>query len=347
MYRVRTGIAAAKEYAMAHTATRPPEVGLVLPHWTALPAGAPYWLTTELPAPQPDWTSFAALARQAEAVGFDSLWTVDQLLYRMDAIDAQYGIESPTPGVPGPDIGFWECWSVLAALAAVTERVTIGSMVTCSSYRPPALLAKIAATVDDISGGRVILGIGAGAIEEEHLSHGMRWDHRVSRFAEAIEIIHALLKDGTVDFHGDYYQITNGELLPRPARPGGPPILIGSEIHGPRMLDLTARYADIWIAWLAGGRSDPDLVPPMREAIDAACRSVGRDPASLKRSLTIGVAIGGRSIYGTEPLTGTPDQIAEGIRAFHREGIDLINIWLNPMTSEGIDVMAEVLHRLR
>jgi alkanesulfonate monooxygenase SsuD/methylene tetrahydromethanopterin reductase-like flavin-dependent oxidoreductase (luciferase family) len=264
MYRVRTGIAAAKEYAMAHTATRPPEVGLVLPHWTALPAGAPYWLTTELPAPQPDWTSFAALARQAEAVGFDSLWTVDQLLYRMDAIDAQYGIESPTPGVPGPDMGFWECWSVLAALAAVIERVEIGSMVTCSSYRPPALLAKIAATVDDISGGRVILGIGAGAIEEEHWSHGMRWDHRVSRFAEAIAIIHALLKEGTVDFHGEYYQITNGELLPRPTRLGGPPILIGSEIHGPRMLDLPARWAAARIRTSFRQCARPSMLPAAR-----------------------------------------------------------------------------------
>ena len=298
------------------------EVGLVLPHWTALPAGYPSWLTTELPSAQPDWPSVLALARQAEAAGFDSLWTVDQLLYRMDAIDAQFGMESPTPGIPGPDMGFWECWSVLAALAAVTERV------------------------DDISGGRVILGLGAGAIEEEHYSHGMRWDHRVSRFAEAIEIIHALLRRGTVDFNGEYYRIAKGELLPRPARPGGPPIMVGALGLGPRMLDLTARYADIWTAWIGGGRSHPDRVPPLRAAVDAACRAVGRDPVTLKRSLAIGVAVGGRGTDGAEPLTGTADQIAEGISAFHREGIDLIVIWLNPITSEGIEHMAEVLHRL-
>jgi probable F420-dependent oxidoreductase len=331
---------------MASLPDRDLEVGLILPTWTALPPDSQYWLSLELPFEKPNWTSFLALARQAEAAGFTSLWTFDQLLYRMDAIDAQYGLESPTPGVPGPDAGFWECWSVLAALAAVTQRVEIGSMVTCSSYRNPALLAKIAATVDDISGGRVILGIGAGGMEEEHASHGMRWDHRVSRFAEAIEIIHALLKTGTVDFDGEYYQITNGELLPRPARPGGPPILIGALEAGPRMMDLAARYADIWTGWIGFGRSHPDSVPPLRDAVDAACRAVERDPATLKRSLAIGVAVGGRGIPGTEPLTGTPDQMAESLRAFHREGIDHIAIWLNPMTSEGIEAMAEVIHRL-
>jgi alkanesulfonate monooxygenase SsuD/methylene tetrahydromethanopterin reductase-like flavin-dependent oxidoreductase (luciferase family) len=331
---------------MAQAATRPLEVGLVLPHWTALPADSQYWLTTELPTAQPDWPTFAGLARQAEAAGFDSLWTVDQLLLRMDALDAQFGSESPTPGIPGPSVGMWECWSVLAGLTAVTERVAIGSMVTCSSYRNPALLAKIVATIDDISSGRVILGIGAGAMEEEHYSHGMRLDHRVSRFAEAIEIIHALLRHGTVDFAGEYYRIVNGELLPRPARPGGPPILIGALEHGPRMPELAARYADIWTAWIGAGRSHPDRVPPLREAVDAACRAIGRDPATLRRSLTIGVTVAGRSIPGADPLTGTADQIADGLRSFHREGIDLLNIWLNPMTSEGIGEMAEVLHRL-
>jgi alkanesulfonate monooxygenase SsuD/methylene tetrahydromethanopterin reductase-like flavin-dependent oxidoreductase (luciferase family) len=259
---------------MASLPDRDLEVGLILPTWTALPPDSQYWLSLELPFEKPNWTSFLALARQAEAAGFTSLWTFDQLLYRMDAIDAQYGLESPTPGVPGPDAGFWECWSVLAALAAVTQRVEIGSMVTCSSYRNPALLAKIAATVDDISGGRVILGIGAGGMEEEHASHGMRWDHRVSRFAEAIEIIHALLKTGTVDFDGEYYQITNGELLPRPARPGGPPILIGALEAGPRMMDLAARYADIWTGWIGFGRSHPDW----NRAPDWHARSDGGKP---------------------------------------------------------------------
>jgi alkanesulfonate monooxygenase SsuD/methylene tetrahydromethanopterin reductase-like flavin-dependent oxidoreductase (luciferase family) len=322
----------------------PLEVGLVLPHWTELPRGSGYWWATGTPSPLPNWSSLVALARQAEAAGFDSLWTVDQLLLRMDALDAQFGSESPTPGTPGPSVGMWECWSVLAGLAAVTECVAIGSMVTCSSYRNPALLARIVATVDDISGGRVIFGIGAGAMEEGHYSHGMRWDHRVSRFAEAIEIIHSLLRRGRVDFTGEYYRIVNGELLPRPTRPG-PPIPIGAQEHGPRMLDLAARYANVWTAWIGAGRSHPDRVPPLRDAVDAACWTAGRDPATLRRSVTIGVAVAGRTIAASKPLTGTAAQIADGLRGFHREGIDLVNIWLNPMTSEGIEHMAEVLHR--
>jgi alkanesulfonate monooxygenase SsuD/methylene tetrahydromethanopterin reductase-like flavin-dependent oxidoreductase (luciferase family) len=331
---------------MAHGPTRPLEVGLILPHWTALPAGSPWWWATETPTPNPDWPTLLALARQAEAVGFDSLWTIDHLLVPMDPPDPRHQWPPGTEPVPDAAMGVWESWSVLAALAACTERVALGPMVSCSNFRHPAVLARIAATVDDISGGRVILGIGAGDIEEEHYSHGLRWDYRVSRFAEAIEIIHGLLRDGRIDFAGQYHQLTGGELKPRPHRDGGPPILIGALGHGQRMLDLVARYADIWTAWLAHKRAHPDVIPPLRDAVDAACRAVGRDPATLRRSVTIGVAVAGRVIAESEPLTGTPQQIADGLRAFHQEGIDLVNVWLNPMTAEGVDEMAEVLHHL-
>jgi alkanesulfonate monooxygenase SsuD/methylene tetrahydromethanopterin reductase-like flavin-dependent oxidoreductase (luciferase family) len=328
---------------MSRAATRPLGVGLVLPHWTALPREVPHWFATELPRDVPRWSDLLALARQAEAVGCDALWLVDHFLFRWADVHVQYGDEVEPELAAAPPVGVWECWSLLAALAATTERVALGSIVTCTGYRNPALLAKMADTLDEISGGRLILGLGAGDFEAEHRRFGMRWDHRVGRFAEALAIIHPLLRRGRVDFAGAYYAARDCELRPRGPRPQGPPILIGALAHGPRMLDLTARYADVWNGWVAGGRSHPDAVPPLREAVDAACRAVGRDPATLGRTLTIGVAFGGRTIWGGEPVTGSPEEIAATFRGFAREGIDQVQVWLNPMTAEGVEQLGAVL----
>jgi alkanesulfonate monooxygenase SsuD/methylene tetrahydromethanopterin reductase-like flavin-dependent oxidoreductase (luciferase family) len=112
------------------------------------------------------------------------------------------------------------------------------------------------------------------------------------------------------------------------------------------MLDLPARYADVWNGWVAGGRSHPDVVPPLREAVDAACRAVGRDPATLRRTLAVGVAFGGRTIWDAEPITGSTDEVAEVFRGFAREGIDHLQVYLNPATAEGIEQLAAVLERL-
>ena len=122
--------------------------------------------------------------------------------------------------------------------------------------------------------------------------------------------------------------------------------MIGALGHGPRMLDLVARYADVWSGWIANGRSHPDVVPPLREAVDTACLKTGRDPASLVRALAVGVAFGGRTIWGTEPLTGSSPKIAEAFRAFAREGIDHLQVWLNPATAEGVNQLTEVLNLL-
>jgi hypothetical protein len=112
------------------------------------------------------------------------------------------------------------------------------------------------------------------------------------------------------------------------------------------MLELVARYADVWNGWLVNGRSHPDLVPPLREAVDTACMKAGRDPTTLGRTLTVGVAFGGRVSWGTEPLTGSAAEIAKAFRAFAREGIDHLQVWLNPATAEGVDQLAEVLNLL-
>src|ERR687893_2015533 len=179
----------------------------------------------------PRWSDLAAIARRAEEVGFDSLWVQDHLLFR-------YPDQEPE----GP----WESFSLLAALAAVTSRVELGTLVTCVSYRNPALTAKIADTIDEISGGRLILGLGAGWHEPEYAAFGFPYDHRVSRFEEALQIITALLRTGHVDFQGAYYTARDCELRPRGPRPEGPPILVGGS--GERMLRIAARYADAWNA---------------------------------------------------------------------------------------------------
>ena len=287
----------------------------------------------------PRWSDLAAMARLAEDIGFDSVWFVDHLIYRddMTTLDQQ---------------GVWECWSILAALAAVTSRVELGSLVTPTSFRNPALLAKIADTVDEISGGRVILGLGAGYHEAEYRAFGFPHDHRASRFEEAFTIIRSLLREGHVDFEGRYYSARECELRPRGPRGrplgSGPPLMIGSK--GERMLRITLPHVDIWNAWLSGSRSHPDQVAPLRELVDAACQAIGRDPATLQRSVSIMVDQTGTREIGpsmkpdaAEPLSGSPEEIAAGLRAFAAEGINHLQLYLVPNTLASVERFAAVL----
>src|SRR4051794_15493371 len=159
------------------------------------------------------WPEYLAMARRAEEVGFDSLWLGDHLLYRL---------------ADGSSRGPWEVWTMLAGLAAATSRIRLGPLVASTAFHAPAMLAKLASTVDEISGGRLILGLGAGWNDTEFKAFGFPFDHRIDRFEEAFTIIRTLLREGAIDFQGQYYEARDCELLPRPARPGGPPILIGS-----------------------------------------------------------------------------------------------------------------------
>ena len=284
------------------------------------------------------WADYVAMAQTAEGMGFDSVWFVDHLLYREGATT-----ESPQ--------GVRECWSVLAGLAAVTSRVELAPLVSCTSYRNPAMLAKIADTVDEMSDGRLILALGAGWHEPEYRAFGFPFDHRYSRFEEALTIIYHLLRDGRVDFAGTYYTARDCELLPRGPRPQGPPIMLGTT--GPKMLRLTARYADQWNVWLAGRRSDPAEVPPLRAAVDAACQTEGRDPRTLERTVSIMVDMEGRRAIPASmnpdtavPVTGSPEEIAAAIRAFAAEGITHLQLYLLPNTLETLRAFAPVLRLL-
>ena len=264
------------------------------------------------------WTDLSAFAERAEALGFDSLWVPDHLLIRW---------QEQTRGI-------WECWSLLAALAAVTRRVELGSLVACTAFRSPALLAKLADTVDEISEGRLIVGLGAGWDGPEHRAFDIKSDHRVDRFEEALQIIVPLLRTGRVDFVGKYYQARDCELLPRGPRPGGPPILIGAK--GPRMLGLAATYADLWNA--EGPVQRPEEIRSRQAAGDAACSAVGRDPATLGRSTSVVV-----KLPQVQEQDGQHEEIARMLRNYAQEGLSHVQLWLMPNTIASLEWFAPVL----
>jgi alkanesulfonate monooxygenase SsuD/methylene tetrahydromethanopterin reductase-like flavin-dependent oxidoreductase (luciferase family) len=269
------------------------------------------------------------MALRAEEVGFDSVWVEDHLLLRPEGQEPQ---------------GLWECWSIVAALAAVTSRVEIGTYVACTAFRNPALLAKMADTVDEISGGRLIFGLGAGWNETDFSAFGFPFENLASRFEEALTIARTLLRDGWIDYEGAYYSARDCELRPRGPRQSGPPILVGAS--GPRMLDITARSADAW----NGACNTAEGYAPLRERVDAACVAAGREPSTLERTVAVLVDFtDGRGIPSSfnpsrlPPLSGTPEQLAGTLRALAAAGVSHAQITTLPMTLDSIDAFAPVL----
>lgn len=318
-YQPSTKDTVTKADAVLHP-KRPLKVGINLP-------------TTEgaLAGKTARWADLLAFAQQAETLGFDSLWVPDHLLLRW---------QEQTHGI-------WECWSLLAALAAVTHRVELGSLVACTAFRNPALLAKMADTIDEISGGRLIVGLGAGWDGPEHRAFDIKSDHRVDRFEEALQIIVPLLRTGRVDFAGTYYQARECELLPRGSRPGGPPILIGAK--GPRMLSLAATYADLWNA--EGPVQGPEEISSRRPAADAACIAVGRDPVTLGRSASVVINLSMGQSWQRSSAQGqqrppSPEEIAETLCGYAREGLSHVQLWLVPNTIASLEWFRPVLDLL-
>jgi alkanesulfonate monooxygenase SsuD/methylene tetrahydromethanopterin reductase-like flavin-dependent oxidoreductase (luciferase family) len=279
------------------------------------------------------WSDLREMAQLGEAIGVDSLWVTDHLIHR-----------DPGEEPRGP----WECWSLLSALAAVTEKPEIGTLVLCTAFRNPTLLAKMADTVEEISGGRLILGIGAGWNKPEYDAFGYPFDHRTDRFAEAIAIIAGLLRDGHIDFEGTYYEARDCELRPRGPRPNGPPIVVGASNAGPRMLDMTARYADEWNTWFSSTGNTVEGLLPLLEKVDAACDAAGRDPKTLERSAAVIVEVGPHepSSMTGPPLAGSPAEIAASLRAHADAGLSHVQVWLEPNTPAGIEAFAPVLEEL-
>ena len=282
------------------------------------------------------WSELRRMAASAERIGVDSLWVGDHLLYRGDG---------------RPERGPWEAWSTLAALAAVTERVEIGPLVAATSFHNPAMLAKKAATVDEISGGRLILGLGAGWNEAEYRAFGFPFDERVSRFEEAFTIIRTLLGEGYVDFAGRFHEARDLPLVPPPARPGGPPLMVGS--IGPRMLSITLRHVHAWNAWGPWFGNSVAGYGPLRERIDAACRTVGRDPAEVERTVALIVALPGALGRGSsvseeefDPIPGDAETLARTLTAFAQLGVAHVQLVLDPITVESIAALEPTLAAL-
>ncbi len=277
------------------------------------------------------YDTIRAVAQQAETDGFDSIWLADHLFYR-------------PPGEPTR--GIWEGWTMLSALAEATRRVEIGTLVLNNSSRNPAILAKMATTVDEVSHGRLILGIGAGWNEPEYPAFGLPFDHRVDRLEEALQILKPLLRDGQVDFAGTYYQARNCEIVPRGPRPAGPPLLVGGE--GPRMLRLTAQYADLWNTGYLG---QPETMAEPLARIEAACREVGRDPATLGITALIGLWFPDlqpkQPSFLDKPLTGTVQEIAAAMRGYADLGVPHIIFQCEPYTQESLRRLTEALHLYR
>jgi alkanesulfonate monooxygenase SsuD/methylene tetrahydromethanopterin reductase-like flavin-dependent oxidoreductase (luciferase family) len=267
--------------------------------------------------PPPNWSSIRDQARAAEDAGLDLVALEDALLYEPES----------------SNLGVWEGVTVAAAIAAATSTIGIAHAVINSPYRYPGRVAAIANTLDEISAGRYTLGIGAGNTPDDYPRFGIDADPRYSRFAEAIEIIHGLLKNGRMSFDGDYYRVRDAELPLRGPRVGGPPIAIAA--GKPRMMLLAARFGDEW-NWWTTEPDDPGEVEPLVEQLERTCADIGRDPATLRRSLDI----------FSVTATGSREETAEKLLRFAAIGFDEVRCDLNPADGkshfDAIDWMAEV-----
>lgn len=277
------------------------------------------------------WSEIKQTAQLVEELGFDSIWVYDHLLYR---------------NKKGETTGIWEGWSMLTAMAAVTSRVELGTLVACNSFRNPALLAKMAHTVDEISGGRLILGLGAGWNEPEYSAFGFPFDHKADRFEEALQIIHPLLKKGYVDFEGKYYQAKNCEISPKSPRVEGIPLLIGAFM--PRMMNLTAQYADMWNAcYMSIPRSTEK---PLR-ALKKACKEMKRDINSIQKTFLIHLAfpdlLGWEKDKKRGTLSGKDEEIAQTLKGYDELGTSHLMFHLSPSTFEGYKRLGKALEIFR
>ena len=274
----------------------------------------------------PAWPTIRSFVALAEAHAIDSVWMFDHFFNK-----------EPDAPIQGQH----EAWTIVSAIAAVTERVEIGTLVLCTSFRSPALVAKMAVTADEVSGGRVILGLGAGWHDPEYEAFGFPNDHRVDRFEEALGIIVPLLRGETVTFGGRYEEVRDAVLAPAPSR--NIPVLVAA--FGQRMLRLTARHADAWnTAWY--GEPDDQLREQLA-AFDAMLAAEGRSRASVAR--TVGMTVCDPAVAVTDDdrddpsFSGSVDELARAIDGYEALGIDHLIILLQPLIEASLDRLALAL----
>ena len=275
----------------------------------------------------PEWPIVRSFARAAEAHGLDSVWMFDHFFYRP---------------ATGPIEGQHEAWTIVSAVAAATQRVEIGTLVLCATFRSPALVAKMAASADDVSGGRLILGLGAGWHDPEYDAFGFAKDHRVDRFEEVLQIVCPLLRGETVTIEGRYHEVHDAALAPAPGR--RIPVLVAA--FGPRMLRLAARHADAWnTAWY--GTPD-DRLGERLAAFEAAVEAEGRDAGTISRTVGVTVRDPEHPVSGNDDsedtsFSGSVDELAGVIDAYADLGIDHLILVLQPMTEASLDRLARAV----
>jgi alkanesulfonate monooxygenase SsuD/methylene tetrahydromethanopterin reductase-like flavin-dependent oxidoreductase (luciferase family) len=277
--------------------------------------------------PTPRFADMLEVARHAEAAGLDGLWFADHFIMQ-------------TPPGEGEIRGVWEAYPLMAGIAAGSSRITLGVHVTCLGWRNPIIVTKMSEVIDEISGGRFVLGVGAGWHKPEYDMFGFPWDHRVSRFEDAIRIIGPLLREGKVDYEGRFFQARNAVNEPRGPRAaeGGPPILFGSS--GQRMMALMAEFGD---AWNTNWHSSAADAVPLIEAMERACEEAGRDPATMVKTVGCPIAVDRAFGRRANPITGSAEQIAESLQAFRDLGFRHLVAGLDPSTPDGIERFAEVV----
>jgi alkanesulfonate monooxygenase SsuD/methylene tetrahydromethanopterin reductase-like flavin-dependent oxidoreductase (luciferase family) len=274
------------------------------------------------------WPEYLAMARAAEEVGFDSIWLGDHLLYRGDGREER-----------GP----LEVWTLLAALAAVTERATIGPLVACASFHPPGLIAKMAATVDEVSGGRLVLGLGAGWNETEYRAFGLPYDHRVSRFEESFEIVRRMLAGERATLEGRFWSADDLVLLPSPGR--RIPLMIGS--NGERMLSIALPHVNWWNTWYASYGNTVEGFAELNARISEAAKRADRDPTELQRSTAVLVELDPDAVKRPHSDEDSPPVALDGLPAhldaLAEAGADEAILILRPIDEASIRAVGTAL----
>ena len=259
----------------------------------------------------------ASMARAAEEVGLDSLWVGDHLLYRGDG---------------GSERGPWDCFTTLAWLAGITERIELGPLVACTAFHPPGILARMFAAVDELSGGRVVAAVGAGWNVPEFEAFGLPFDHHVSRFAEAFEILRRLLAGERVTFEGRFHRVEDAVLLPPPAR--RPRLMVGA--NRPRMLELTLPHVDAWNTWFTRYGNTAEGFAAENARVSAAAERVGREPAEVERSACVYVEVEPTRERRREVEPVQLERLRAHLAALVEAGADEAILVLDPITESSI-----------
>ncbi len=309
--------------------TPPPAIGLSLPTW---PRADRTYAT---------WPELRALALEAEAMGVDTLWVPDHL---------QRVLAS------GEMIGFWECWTIVSALAEATTRIGIGPHVACTGFRNPALLAKMAGTLDEVSGGRLILGLGSGVPDRDASwrAFGFDAERPIARFAEAVEVVTRMLREPPVTFTGAFFRIDGARVIPPGPRAGGPPVWVGA--LGERTSRVAASFADAINVNLP--LAGPDDMAKLVGIAARACAAVGRDPSTLELTGWGRLALDdtGTAVARDGWLSGPPAGVAATVRGFAEAGLRHLTLYvaapdepskLPALTRASLARLAPVLEAIR